>query len=868
MLNLMMKLILAILVLNMAFTIGSFTEQILSATLFILILKIFSLEEKIDALQHNAKNKSHKNLPATKTETATEIPTQKDDYADIFPDSNSHPVAQIETPKKDSSANDWLKKRLLTGNPMAKIGVIILFIGMTFFIKYVAEQNLLSIEIRHVIVALAGMCMICLGCYLAPTNKNYADTLSGGGIGLMYLTVYSAFHIYHLLMPVPAFVMLSLIVVLSGIIAVLQNAKLLALFGILGGFLAPILISDGSNNYVFLFSYYLVLNCAVLSLAFFKSWWELNMVGFVFTFIISALWGWQSYQPAFFNTTESFLIIFFLFYVAIAILYAAHHPRPLKGISHSFILFANPVIAFGMQTALIQHYTYGIAISAATLCVFYALLASIFYFSVKSIREISTAFCGLALLFGTISIPYTFTHLWAATNWALESIILLWWSIRQGNPKLRLASGLIMMASMVMFLVNLSSQPNPAVFFSEYYLSALFIIFALLTHSYLLYKNASPGTMGMTFARLFILIGVPGWYLLNIGQIQLYVWFDQQYIDIIIFIASSCMVSWLAGSYLNWKWLYYPAIALLPAMVILSLPDNYWLYYHPAGINLAWLYSFAILYTILYLHDEVPASYLPTLHLITFLYLTWFITYRIDLALAHQSSWPDYWRVINSGLLPAMMLLLVSNSQRLLRWPLEKYEYSYQQFGGLILSSLLLAWVCVTCLYSGDVARIHYIPLFNPLDGTIMLTLFTITIWLNHTETWLEQNIAEFTMLKALFILSIIGFAWLNAILLRSLHHWLEIPYRWDPLWHSMTVQTTVSICWSVAALLITTLAARMNSRSLWFCGFALMWVVIIKLLLVDLSDANTIGRIITFVGVGIIMLINGYLSPLPPREP
>jgi uncharacterized membrane protein len=103
--------------------------------------------------------------------------------------------------------------------------------------------------------------------------------------------------------------------------------------------------------------------------------------------------------------------------------------------------------------------------------------------------------------------------------------------------------------------------------------------------------------------------------------------------------------------------------------------------------------------------------------------------------------------------------------------------------------------------------------------------------------------------------------------MLRSLHHWLAIPYTWNDLWASMIVQACLSIFWAAFALVVTFIAARKNSRELWFCGYALIWLVIVKLFLVDLSDTNTLERIITFIGVGVLLLINGYISPLPPRS-
>ena len=106
-------------------------------------------------------------------------------------------------------------------------------------------------------------------------------------------------------------VFMVLIAALSAALAVLQGSPAFALLAITGGFLAPILASSGNGDHVVLFSYYVVLNAAILVIAWFKAWRPLNLAGFVFTFVIATLWGVLHYRPEDFATTEPFLILFF-----------------------------------------------------------------------------------------------------------------------------------------------------------------------------------------------------------------------------------------------------------------------------------------------------------------------------------------------------------------------------------------------------------------------------------------------------------------------------------------------------------------------------------------------------------------------------
>ena len=61
--------------------------------------------------------------------------------------------------------------------------------------------------------------------------------------------------------------------------------------------------------------------------------------------------------------------------------------------------------------------------------------------------------------------------------------------------------------------------------------------------------------------------------------------------------------------------------------------------------------------------------------------------------------------------------------------------------------------------------------------------------------------------------------------------------------------------------------AVRIQSRRVWFTGAGLVGIVVFKLFTVDLADIGTVARIISFIGVGVLLLVVGYFSPLPPQR-
>ena len=216
------------------------------------------------------------------------------------------------------AARGWL----LGGNTVARVGILVLFLGLAFLLRYASERVTLPIEFRYAGVALASLCLLAVGWRLRERRRTYGLLLQGGAVAVLYLTIFAAMHFHPLLPPAMGFVLLIAVVVFSAILAVAQDSLALAAAGAAGGFAAPVLTATGGEHHVALFSYFALLNGGILAVAWFKAWRPLNMIGFVGTLVIGFAWGVRSYRPEMFATTEPYLVLFFLMYVAIALLFA------------------------------------------------------------------------------------------------------------------------------------------------------------------------------------------------------------------------------------------------------------------------------------------------------------------------------------------------------------------------------------------------------------------------------------------------------------------------------------------------------------------------------------------------------------------
>ena len=285
------------------------------------------------------------------------------------------PAAAARTSAAEPPLFAAIRSFFTGGNTLVRVGVIVLFFGVAFLLRYMAEHSHISIEVRLSGVAFASMALTILGWRLRKTRGGYALALQGGGVGILYLVIFAALRLYHILPATLAFPLLALIALLSAILAILQNSLSFALLGVCGGFLAPVLASTGEGSHVVLFSYYAMLNAGIVAIAWFKAWRPLNVAGFLFTFAIGTVWGVLKYVPADFATTEPFLVLFFLFYLGIAMLFTLRQPTKTIGYVDGTLIFGTPIVVFALQSAMLHDRLMVLAYSAIVLSALYLAIA-------------------------------------------------------------------------------------------------------------------------------------------------------------------------------------------------------------------------------------------------------------------------------------------------------------------------------------------------------------------------------------------------------------------------------------------------------------------------------------------------------------
>ena len=167
---------------------------------------------------------------------------------------------------------------------------------------------------------------------------------------------------------------------------------------------------------------------------------------------------------------------------------------------------------------------------------------------------------------------------------------------------------------------------------------------------------------------------------------------------------------------------------------------------------------------------------------------------------------------------------------------------------------------------NGDPAPLPYVPLLNPLDLVQAGALLAVVTWFIAVRRLELANATLPDPNAALKVLGAITFVALNGVLLRTLHHYADIPFRFDAMMRSVLVQAAFSLFWTLLALVAMVMATRRQLRGLWAVGATLLGAVIVKLFLVDLANSGTVERWVSFIGVGLLVIVIGYFAPVPPK--
>ncbi|GFM08286.1 DUF2339 domain-containing protein [Enterobacter sp. M4-VN] len=771
----------------------------------------------------------------------------------------SAPAPAAKQPSAFGGILTSLVRWFMQGNPLAKLGILLLFLGLSFLLRYTVEHSLFPLELRLVATALFAIILLAIGWRLRHKQPVYALILQGGATGILYLTVFGAFRLWQMLPMTLAFALLVAICAASVGLAVLQKALSLAMLASLGGYLAPLLLSTGGGNFVALFSFYLLLSIGILAISIWQHWRELNLLGLLFTFGVGGLWGLNDYQPEHYWVCQLFLIANTLIFGVLCVALSLRAQEKGKQIIDGVLLFAPPLIGFGMQYGMTRHWEYGPALSALGYGAFYLSLAFLALRRYPSIgRPLVMAALAIGGGFATLAIPLALSARWTAMAWALEGLGILWLGMQQNQRRMSYSGTALLVLALGSALW---AQMDGVTSLS------LLLIFAILSlcwlaAAWLWRKSVLPVSWALSAGGLLF------WIVALLGASQRVLKQELPVLAGVLAFSAVSVWGWRqAAARLAWreldasKWLLWP---LMLVMVVYQLSHQQIV---AAGwSNLAWCIALPAALMLLRRDGE---RLLPRVAMGLHLTLCWMIL----LALAAELYWfaralPWGMAAWGSGLAMAAgggVILALSAAVRRRAWPFGEWPALYTCLAPIPVVVALLVLLVVTNFQDGVVYRQTWLPLVNPLEEGAAFALLGLVVFYRAVDRYYPALLAQARPWPAVAIMAF-GFWWLNGALMRALAWYGDVAWNMASLWDSRLIQTTFALFWMLIALVAMVHATRRASRQEWLCGAALLGVVMVKLMLVDSAGGGGLSRAVAFIGVAILVLIVGYFSPLPPK--
>lgn len=625
-------------------------------------------------------------------------------------------------------------EKFIGENLFGKIGILVFVIGVGFFVKYAIDKDWINETLRTVLGFLTGSALLVVAERLQKKYRTFSSLLAGGAFAVFYLTVAIAFHFYHLFPQTVAFIILIVITLFMSILSVLYDRRELAIISLVGGFLAPFIVSSGDGNYMLLFTYISILNLGMFGLSIYKKWGELPVIAFVFTYLVMGLFLLTGYSTGtaiisvhLFAFATLFYFIFLLPILSILRIEAIKKNRGLL-----LVIITNNFIYLLLGILFLRNMELAFK-SEGLLSLFIAIINLVLVIwlrmSKKDYKFLIYAMLGLVLTFVSITIPIQLDGNYITLFWAAEMVLLLWLYVKSKIWIYERATLVLMGLTLISYLMDvsaviLSSPSSDTIFLNSSFATSLFVglaagAFALMMGHYRSLFSEARCLRYVPWNPVMLLTSAAILYYTFMAEFSLH----------------------LAGATRSGMMLVFTSAAIL----ILS-------------------YAFKKRFPI----EQCTIPYLAGLGVNVLIYAI--------------NIWGDQWAHMS---LPPVLL----------RW-------------------LAAAFIIVNLYY---VARQYYTIIGLKIHFTVYLNVLALLLWLTMARSFLWQaGVEDFDA----------GF----------------------------------SVSLSIAGFVQMALGMRLHQKVLRIISLSTFGIVLLKLILKDLWAMPTIGKIIVFIILGLILLVLSFL--------
>ncbi len=423
-----------------------------------------SLKDASEDIQEDILEEIIENIPVGDT-------TQK---GSVVPSVTMTPVVMAPAAPKPKKQINY--EKFIGENLFGKLGILIFVIGVGFFVKYAIDKNWINETFRTVLGFLTGAALLFVAERLQKKYRTFSSLLAGGAFAVFYLTVAIAFHYYHIFSQTVAFIILIAITVFMSVLSVIYDRRELAIIALVGGFLAPFIVSSGEGSYQVLFTYVSILNLGMFGLSIYKKWSELPIISFVFTCLIMASFLLLNYSSRSTIISGHLLMFATLFYFIFLLpVFSILRGEKIQAMSRGlvFVIITNNFVY--LLSGILFLRNMGLSFKASGLLSLFIALVNLglvlwLWKSRKDYKFLVHTTLGLVLTFVSITIPIQLDGNYITLLWASEMVLLLWLYVQSKIRVYEYAAKILVGLTFVSYLMDVYS-----VMFEHHSLSTIFL---------------------------------------------------------------------------------------------------------------------------------------------------------------------------------------------------------------------------------------------------------------------------------------------------------------------------------------------------------------------------------------------------------
>lgn len=520
---------------------------------------VYRLHERINELKNDLSSKSVQDIPKVSSEIRNEsVPVFKpiveektiekpieviEKTPEIIPvaepvkveikEEIRHHIRIVEPEQPRAPEKSWFEtfkennpdlEKFIGENLINKIGILILVLGISFFVKYAIDKEWINETARVGIGILAGSLVMGVAHKLRQNYKAFSSVMVAGAISIFYFTIAIAFHDYHLFSQTVAFAIMVVITAFSTFVSVNYDRQELAVLSLIGGFAIPFMVSTGAGNYVVLFTYIGILNIGILGIAYYKKWNLVSILSFVFTYLLFSSWYYKElyadklpHQGAL-----AFATLYYFIFSIVVVLNNVRRKGEFSNIDY-FMIIANTFVYFGLGMGILHNW--GIefkGLFTLSLAIYNLIYATILFKKFGLDKNAVYLLIGLVLTFVTLTIPIQFDGNQITLFWSAEAVLLFWLSQKSKISLFKLGAMVVQFLSIISLIIDWDKQyrfsnNELSIIVNPIFITGIIVLVSLIG-TYLLLKkeNESTSIFKIDFDPVFYRNGIT-WVALILG---------------------------------------------------------------------------------------------------------------------------------------------------------------------------------------------------------------------------------------------------------------------------------------------------------------------------------------------------------------